>query len=167
MSSAVLDVTGRKARYGAAYIRTIASQAGCSFTETSIDEDKLAIDGTVGFAAGDVRFQVKCTSSRTIVDKPLAIRMPIRPDWVRKWAQSVTMPIFFVVVVVPSDSLQWLAHDTSGTMMSKTAAFWLRIPPNGLGAAKSLLVPRAQRLSESSMLSWNDVLIGEYSRGGV
>lgn len=40
---------GRKARYGAAYFRAICAQAGVAFTEASIDEDVMAVDGSVDF----------------------------------------------------------------------------------------------------------------------
>jgi hypothetical protein len=52
----------RKARYGVAYFRTICAQAGVSFTETSADEDNMAVDGLVSFARSSSRVQLKCTS---------------------------------------------------------------------------------------------------------
>ena len=53
---------GRRAHYGAAYMRVLCAHAGASFTESSMDEDIMAIDGAVDFARMPVRVQIKCTS---------------------------------------------------------------------------------------------------------
>ena len=58
-SAASLTANGRKARYGAAYLRAVCAQAGVLMSEGSMDEDVLAFDCTVGFPDGDVRVQVK------------------------------------------------------------------------------------------------------------
>jgi hypothetical protein len=55
---ATLTPNGAKARFGVAYLRAICSHAGVGFTETSADEDVLAIDGSIEFELGSVRVQV-------------------------------------------------------------------------------------------------------------
>ena len=57
---------GRRARYGAAYMRSLCAHAGALFTESSIDEDIMAIDGAVDFARMPVRVQIKCTSKFSV-----------------------------------------------------------------------------------------------------
>lgn len=62
MATPILSVSARKARYGVAYLRSVCAQAGVGLSETSADEDVLAIDCDVKFAEGVVGVQVKCTS---------------------------------------------------------------------------------------------------------
>ena len=57
---------GRRARYGAAYVRALCAHAGAKFSENDPDEDIQAIDGTIDFARMPVRVQIKCTSGRKV-----------------------------------------------------------------------------------------------------
>jgi hypothetical protein len=84
---ATLGVNGAKARFGAAYLRTIFSHAGVGFMETTIDEDVLAIDGKIEFAMGDARVQVKCTGQFRI-DGGTTASWPAEETWWIKWHRS-------------------------------------------------------------------------------
>ena len=58
----VLGDNAREARYGVSYVRALCSQAGVSLTETSPDEDAVAIDATLLLKPAFACVQVKCTS---------------------------------------------------------------------------------------------------------
>jgi hypothetical protein len=128
-------------------------------TETSPDEDVLAIDCQVHFEVGDVRMQVKCTSGWTIGGGGLTF--PLEERWVRKWDRC-RVPVYLVVVVVPPDPDLWVRHDDDGTFHG-SAAFWVRVPKN---QGSSIEVPKDQRLSKETLIAWNSDLLAMYTPGG-
>jgi hypothetical protein len=97
-----------KARYGLAYLRSICSQAGVGFTETSPDEDVYAVDADVKFPEGTVSIQVKCTGGFRIGGKSASWK--IEPEWRDKWNRS-KIPVYFVLVMLDPDSRpDWVTH---------------------------------------------------------
>jgi hypothetical protein len=159
LSCATLSDNARKARYGLSYVHAICSQVGVGMIETAPDEDVLAIDCFVNYAAGDVRVQVKCTSSWTITGASLTF--PLEERWVQKWNRS-HVPVYLVVVIVPSDPDLWLRHDEDGTFHG-AAAFWVRVPKN---PGDSIEVPKDQRLTRETLVAWNNDLLSMYTPGG-
>jgi hypothetical protein len=146
---ATLTENGRKARFGVMYMRTICAQAGVGFNETSPDEDVLATDGDVIFREANVRVQIKCTSGLTL-EGPSA-SWEVRPEWLRAWADS-KLPLYFVIVIVPSDVSDWLHHGPEGTVQ-RAAAYWCRI--NTDEVARRIHVPKANRLTEATLTKWH------------
>ncbi|MET7967564.1 DUF4365 domain-containing protein [Micromonospora sp. NPDC005305] len=151
MDIATLGPNGCKARFGVAYLRAICSQAGVGFTETSIDEDVLAIDGKVEFAVADARVQVKCTGKFRINGGDTAT-WPADEQWWKKWHNS-GVPVYFVLVVMdPDDQPDWLDHRVDGTM-HRTAAFWVRV--DKMSQASGITVPKSQRLTADTLRQWS------------
>jgi hypothetical protein len=103
---ATLPDTGRRARYGVAYLRTICAQAGVGVKETSPDEDVLAVDcrglqGGQRAGAGEVHEppqadweerqlgnQARVGSGMGHVTAPGVLRPRNRPRWHRRLARS-------------------------------------------------------------------------------
>lgn len=158
-SYATLSDNGRKARYGVSYVRSICSQAGVGMTETSPDEDVLAVDCQVHFDIGDVRMQVKCTSGWKI--DGVSLTFPLEERWVKIWARC-QVPVYLVVVIVPSQLNHWMRHDADGTF-HKSAAFWVRIPKS---PGVSIEVPKCQRLEQKTLSTWYSDLVAMYTPGG-
>jgi hypothetical protein len=156
-----LSPNGQRARYGVSYVRNICAQAGVGLSETSPDEDVLATDCTVDFKEGPVRVQVKCTSGLTIGGKTKSYTL--KPEWLRKWDESL-VPVYFVIVVVPKQDKTWLAHQADGTF-HRTAAFWQRVPQ--ASTAKSITIPKAQRLTTDTLPIWHSELRAAFSPAGV
>ena len=142
---------GRRARYGAAYMRALCAHAGASFSETSIDEDIMAIDGAVDFARMPVRVQIKCTSKFSITGSKLTL--PLEPGWVKKWTTSDT-PVFVVVVKVPLDIPDWLDYNV-GFTRHNTVAFGRRF--DKATDLKSMAFTSAHRLTSESIYDWRDL----------
>ncbi|WP_158610041.1 DUF4365 domain-containing protein [Micromonospora musae] len=148
---ATFSPNGSKARFGVAYLRAICSQAGVGFTETSIDEDVLAIDGAVDFATASARVQVKCTGKFRIHGGSTAT-WPADDRWWAKWHGSC-VPVYFVLVVMdPDEQPDWLDHRVDGTM-HRAAAFWARVDKMSQGA--SITVPKSQRLTADTLRQWS------------
>jgi hypothetical protein len=164
LAEPLLNLTQRKARYGVTYLRAVAGQAGCTFDETASGEDVQAIDAKIGFGDGDVFVQVKTTKRHKISGTSLTMNYTPEADWLRKWAK-LHVPVYFVVVVVPSDSGIWLDHHVAGTQMFETAAYWCRIDVAGVAAANKIAVPRAQRLSAATLPTWESDLRESYGGG--
>lgn len=158
-STASLTLNGRKARYGAAYVRAVCAQAGVLMSEGSMDEDVLAFDCTVGFPDGEVRVQVKCSSQASLTASRIIWRLD--DSWKRKWARSKN-PVYLVVVLVPPNSDDWLEHPAEGTM-HRSAAYWTRIRVDELGS--QIVVPTSARFTADAMTLWLQDLLDSYSPG--
>lgn len=149
-----LGPNGAKARFGAAYLHAVCSQAGVGLDEVTIDEDVLAIDAKIAFAIGDARVQIKCSGQFRINGGETA-SWPAEPGWWNKWHRS-KVPVYFIIVMVdPDDQTQWLQHSDHGTF-SGTAAFWVRV--DRLPETSSITVPKEQRLTADTLLLWRDEL---------
>ncbi|MEQ7127081.1 DUF4365 domain-containing protein [Actinopolymorpha sp. B11F2] len=147
---ATLGTRAAKARFGVAYFRSICSQAGIGFNETSVDEDALAIDGTVEFAAAAARIQVKCTGQFKINGGNTAT-WPVEPAWRDKWTSS-KLPVYFVLLIVdPDDQRCWLDHRLDGTL-HRAAAFWVRV--DSLSEGQNIVVPKHQRFTAETLRQW-------------
>jgi hypothetical protein len=86
-----------KARYGVTYLRALCNQAGLPPTETSPDEDALAIDCMIAFPMGVILAQVKCTSQFKLRGKTAS--WPIKLHWQKNWEQ-LRHPVYFVMVII-------------------------------------------------------------------
>lgn len=153
LTSAHVDFTdnGRRARYGAAYVRALCAHAGASFTETSMDEDIMAIDGAIDFARMPVRVQIKCTSKFSVTGSRFTL--PLEPTWLKKWTASDT-PVFVVVVKVPSDIPGWLDYD-AGFTRHNTVAYGRRFDVSTDLA--SMVFTKKDRLTGESIYDWRDL----------
>lgn len=160
-SLSTLSSNAQRARYGVSYVRNVCAQAGLGLTETSPDEDVLAVDCTVDFRESPVRVQVKCTSGLTLGGQTKSYRL--KPEWLRKWDAS-KVPVYFVIVVVPRLEQSWLTHQSDGTF-HKTAAFWKRVPSGD--TAKSIAIPKSQRLTAETMYAWHEDLLAAFTPAGT
>lgn len=152
--AAPLNAIQRQARYGPKYLSLVVAQAGATFTETSIDEDTLAIDATVRMAGGFiVDVQVKATYQYELAGSEHVLTWPLKQHWVEKWSDH-PYPLFLVLVVVPDDSASWLDHSNEGTMLQRTGAYWVRVTKETLGEGRSISVPRSQRLTVDTIDEW-------------
>jgi hypothetical protein len=151
-SIAPLATNIRKSRIGVAYVRSVCAQAGVGFAETSPDEDAIAVDGLVTFRQLEVRVQIKCTS-KIAIDAESA-SWHIEPRWAQKWSES-WLPVFLVLVIVDPQELRWLEHHAGHTVL-RAAAYWGQV--NDLQIrSQNLPVPKANRLTRETFLSWKDL----------
>lgn len=149
LDAAYLPDSAAKSRFGAAYVRTVCSQAGVGFDETSVDEDFLAVDAKVEFPVAAARLQIKGTSQYRLDHTP--IRWPIKPEWWHKWATSM-VPVYFVLVVLDTPTrADWLMHPIDGTMC-RAAAYWTRV--NGINSSPSVGFERTKRLTVETIDVW-------------
>ncbi|WP_157852453.1 DUF4365 domain-containing protein [Kitasatospora sp. NRRL B-11411] len=137
-------------RYGVSYVRSIVSQAGVGFNETSSDEDVLAIDATVEFDTAPARLQIKCTTGLTIAGRSASWKSDL--IWREHWTQSL-LPVYFVLVVLDEvERPRWIHHHEAGTD-HRAAAFWTRVDQAEAGAR--IQVPKEQRLTADVLSIWH------------
>jgi len=159
---ATLTLDGRKARYGVAYVRSICAQAGVPFHENSPDEDVLAVDCDIKVAGVTVSAQVKCTSTRAIRGR--SISWPVKTEWINKW-QDAWLPVYFVLVVVPAESADWIEHDPVKGTFHRTAAYWRRIRPDEQIGTR-ISIPKGQRLEVATLDLWYSDLLETFNAIG-
>ncbi|MFJ7218955.1 DUF4365 domain-containing protein [Amycolatopsis sp. NPDC098790] len=156
-SIAFFGDTTAKARYGLAYLRSICSQAGVGFNETSPDEDVFAVDADVKFPEGTVSVQVKCTGGFKIGGNSASWH--IEPIWRDKWNRS-KVPVYFVLVILDPDLRpEWVTQESSGTS-HQSAAFWVRV--DNIAETTRLHVPKENRLSWETLLIWRRELLARF-----
>lgn len=161
-SIGTLSLNGAKARFGVAYLRAVCAHAAVGFTETTIDEDALAIDGHVNFALAAVPVQVKCTGQFRINSGPTAT-WPAKAEWWEKWHRS-GVPVYFVLVVTdPDNQAAWLQHHDEGTL-HRAAAFWVRV--DNMSVASGITVPKSQRLTSDTLHQWESDLAVRFRPSG-
>lgn len=143
-----LSLNGAKSRYSLSYLYAVCSQAGCTVTETLQDSDVHAVDATVQFAEGDVRVQMKCSSTYRMTRSH--IRFPLQQDWIDKWKkhQGAT---FVVLVLVPKDKADWVEYGAD--TLHRTQAYWAKF--DRTSTEKSIVIPRANRFGVSTLDEWH------------
>lgn len=153
------DDNTRRSRYGVAYVHAVCSQAGAAWSETSPDEDREAIDGSISLGPGSVNVQIKCTSTSELNAESTTISL--KQSWVEGWKQQLLAPTFIVVVRVPKGIPDWIAHLDDGTM-HRTAAHWARFDP--ARHTKSISVPRSQRFTIEALHQWRRELADRFQQ---
>lgn len=143
-----LDLNGAKSRYSLSYLYAVCAQAGCTVLETPQDSDVHAVDATVRFEEGDVRVQMKCSSTYRM-DKS-QIRFPLQQQWIDKWRkyQGTT---FVVLVLVPEDKADWVEYGAE--TRHRTQAYWAKFDRNS--TEKSIVIPRANRFDIAALAEWH------------
>lgn len=126
-----MDPKKQKEQFSNAYVRAVASVAGCSATIPEVDEDsidlilkkKLTPDYEYRFPQIDI--QVKCTSQHDVItDKNIIFSLKIKNyDELR---QKSLVPRFLVVVVVPELVEDWL-YQNEEQMILKKCGYWLSL----------------------------------------
>lgn len=155
-----LSLNGRKARYGVAHVRAIASQAGWHLRETSADEDTEAVDLTVDMAEGSVYVQVKCGTRQVRAGH---VTVPVEKRWIQSWATK-KVPVYLVYVKVASDPKSWLVHDRASTVHA-SIAYWARV--DGLQQQRSVKVPTDARLTADTLTGWRRDFLDCFQATGV
>lgn len=143
-----LELNGAKSRYSLSYLFAVCSQAGCTVMETPQDSDVHSIDATVQFEEGDVRVQMKCSSTHQMTGSH--IRFQLKQQWIDKWKkyQGTT---FIVLVLVPENKADWVEYGVE--TLHRTQAYWAKFDRNS--TMKSIVIPRTNRFDISALAKWH------------
>jgi hypothetical protein len=152
---APLNSIRAQSRYGVAFVRTLCAQAGFGFTETSLDEDTLAVDCTLEAPAQGIRVQVRSTT-QAFTKKDRSLAFGVADHWRAAWEQNAN-DLYFVVVRLSSPAQDdWISHPLGHTHHD-AIGYWARIQPTAI--PPTVRVYEAARLTHFTLASWeHDVL---------
>ncbi|TDB95792.1 DUF4365 domain-containing protein [Actinomadura sp. 7K534] len=149
-SIAILPPNGSRSRYGVAYVRSICSQAGLGFQETSPDEDVSAVDGYIRFDIANTNVQIKCSSGFRIAGRSASLSVEF--SWRQQWSKS-GVPVYLILVILDCEECEgWVLHKSDGTF-HRAAAFWARVDRLGRDQTR-VDIPKDQRLTIDTMQQW-------------
>lgn len=165
-----MDINLQKEEFSYAYIRTVATVAGCVCERTTAPLDRLGVDLIItGLKEPRLEnfpilyAQVKCTSRKVTSDRsiryPLAVENYNELRGVNRYP-----PMILIVVVVPEKVEDWLLQ-TEESLCLQRCGYWLSLT----GAASTqnkgnitVSIPRNKSFSPTSLeLMMQRVLKGE------
>lgn len=158
-----LTHNGAQARYGVAFVRSLSAQAGYGLTETSLDEDVLAIDCKLEAPPGDIRVQVKCTT-RAFSKKQRYISYTVEDHWREVWEKNLFDLYFVVVRLGLKPAEQWIAHTDAYTQLN-AIGYWAKVDPKQIPNA--VRVHETNRLKATTFSIWEENLVARFGGHGA
>jgi len=147
----------QKEQFSRAYVQAVAACAGFSWSVPSVDDDSEDMilgrtGGTGTIRSPKLSLQLKCTSALTPTEDPFPFDIKIKNyDDLRD--ETVPIPRILVVVIVPDDVGDWLAH-SEAEMVLRRCGYWvsLRALPTTPNTANiTVEIPRTQTLTVQSL----------------
>ena len=128
----MLSVNDIKEQLSYAYIHAVASRAGFAYEKTTIDRD--SIDTSIKakgmlcpesvFTSPSIDVQAKATTRLTSNGDTFRFELPIKNY--RELRGERQSPAILVVLSLPSNEEEWLAH-TEDSLIAKRCAYWVSL----------------------------------------
>lgn len=153
-----MDIKKRKEQFNIAYVYAMAAHAGLNTGSMTVDDDSIDLmligRGYVGHKVRNpqIHVQLKCTSQDLINGE--VIKFPLKKknyDDLR--GADVVCPRYLVVLLVPEDTNQWLAHHDEHMSLHR-ACYWVSIrdlPDSDNEVSVTVDVPLNQRLTTENL----------------
>ena len=162
------DATWRMEEFGEAYVRAIASVAGCSVDRPRVDNDSIDLTFSKRTSSGPLRAlrleaQLKTTAADILTSSSLTFPLLIKNyDDLRP--SNVLVPRVLIVVLLPVDTDDW-ALQAEPELCIRKCAYWMSL--RGLPAVtnestKTVHIPRSQWFSPAALES----ILGRIANGG-
>jgi hypothetical protein len=125
-----VDINKQKEQFSNAYVRAVASVAGCSASIPEVDDDSvdLSLKKKGGFdyqyMSPQIDIQLKCTSQDVINDENIVF--PLNVKNYNELHQNSLVPRILVVVIVPDKIDDWL-YQTEEQLSIKKCGYWLSL----------------------------------------
>jgi hypothetical protein len=149
--------TWRMEQFSRAYVKAVASVAGCKLEWNTVDDD--SVDGTLkrrntqsAVRSPCLDFQLKCTAQDCLqadgVHFPLSLKNynDLRPE-------NLAVPRILIVILVPLEIENWTLH-TEAELALRRCGYWIslrRCPATPNISTKTVTFPRIQTLDPSSL----------------
>lgn len=156
-----MDANQQKEQFSRAYVHAVASVAGFSLYEPSVDDDSIDLGfARRGGADGDcicsprVEAQLKCTSRDVIGDESLSFDLKVK-NYNELCPENFLVPRILIVVVVPDSMTDWLTH-TEKELVLRRCAWWISLrgqPKSTNTSTERTHIPRAQVFSPQALTS--------------
>jgi hypothetical protein len=133
-----MDLDQQKEQFSRAYVQAVAAVAGFAWSVPSVDDDSVDLTLHQRGGGGTIRsprldLQLKCKAAVTPAEAEFSHSIKLKNyDDLRE--SNVQVPRILVVVIVPDDLGDWLAH-SEGEMALRRCAYWLNL--NGLPASSN------------------------------
>jgi hypothetical protein len=147
-----------KEQFSLAYARAVAAVAGCDVTVYNVDVNGCdigihATDDRMHARLPKVDAQVKCTSQEINEEESVVFDLDVRTY--RKLRQDVTVPRILIVVLVPRNPEDWIAHSEE-EMAIRHCGYWRSLYDLDETAnvdSVRVRVPRTQVFTPDALLS--------------
>ncbi len=159
----------QKEQFSKAYIQAVAACAGFAWSTPSVDDDSvdMALHQTGG--AGTIRsprveLQVKCKAAIATVYGSIAHSIKLKNyDDLR--AEDVLVPRILVVILVPEQLVDWLAH-TEEELAMRRCGYWCSLrglPASENATGQTVELPRSQTFTVQSL----QAMMGRIGQGSL
>ena len=160
----MLSVQNIESELSYAYLHAVASRAGfaCEYTTRHVDdagvdaivrEDGRRLTDDSLLTSFDLHVQLKATfQSPTEQDGLFSYSLKV-PQYDKLRNTKVNSPRILVVLYLPRDATQWLAH-TEDALVAKRCAYWVSLrnaPMSSNPEHQTVYIPKTQLLSTATL----------------
>jgi Domain of unknown function (DUF4365) len=153
----LMDISQRKEQFSKAYIRAVASAAGYDVSGPSVDDDGVDLVFGSRSKHGSVKSpkleaQVKCTSQDILKESSLNFPLEIK-NYNLLIQEDFLVPRILIVVIVPEDLDQWLAHEEKGLLV-RYCGYWMSLkglPQTNNADTITVAIPRLNIFDTSTL----------------
>jgi hypothetical protein len=152
-----VDLNQRKEQFSNAYVRAVASVAGCSLAKPEVDEDSIDLIVSQRGGQGIIRsprveLQLKCTERDVINNGALHFPLKLK-NYEELRGDDVLVPRILIVLYVPDDLTDWIEHSEQ-QMLIRHCAYWVSL--RGLAATANttnvtVTIPQANLFNPASL----------------
>lgn len=154
---ALVDLNDRKEDFSFSYVWAIAASAGVVFEPARVDRNSVdarlrALDST-HTSAPQIEVQMKCTSTPDRDDAHLKFPLPVKNY--NDLRARVIVPRVLIVVVVPSQNVDWIRFDGEHSSTLQHCAYWhsLRgLPSTDNSSTVTVSIPRHSIFDRNALL---------------
>jgi hypothetical protein len=165
----MMDINQQKEQFSQAYVRAVATVAGFSIFDPTVDDDSVDISIAQKGGKGSIRsprvdLQLKCTSRDLLREGEINFPLPIKNyDDLRP--ENVQVPRILVIVIVPDDVNTWIEQSEEKLSMHH-CGYWrsLRgLPDSANDTNVTVPIPTSQPFTVGELRD----MMGRVSVGGV
>jgi hypothetical protein len=164
-----MDTDQRKEQFSRAYVQAVAACAGYAWSMPSVDDDSVDMTLSRRGGAGTIRsprldLQLKCKAAATPSEPQFSHSIKLKNyDDLRE--PAVLVPRILVVVLVPDDLNDWLAHSETELALRR-CAYWISLrgsPPSLNQTSQTVQMIKAQTFTVTSL----SAMMGRIAVGGL
>jgi hypothetical protein len=152
-----MDIDQQKEQFSHAYVKAVAAVAGFAWYKPSVDDDSVDLGLAQRGGGGTIRsprleLQLKCAARTTPTEEEFGFSIKLKNyDDLRD--PNVLVPRLLVVILVPDDLADWLAH-TETELALRRCGYWSNLrglPPTTNATGQTVPMSRQRRFTIESL----------------